>query len=146
MVGFFEKLSLGLKKTSDKISSGLKDIISKRKVDASVLEDLEEFLITSDLGVAASTDIIQSFSSQKFDKEVSEQEVKEALSAEIAKLLKPMEADFDVSNHKPYVVLMVGVNGAGKTTTIGKLGSKLKAKAIRKETFEDEVRMIESFV
>ncbi|HCU58801.1 MAG TPA: signal recognition particle-docking protein FtsY [Alphaproteobacteria bacterium] len=131
MVGFFEKLGLGLKKTSDKISSGLKDIISKRKVDHSVLEDLEELLISSDLGVAASADIIQSFSSQKFDKEVSEQEIKEALSAEITKLLKPMEADFDVSSHKPYVVLMVGVNGAGKTTTIGKLGSKLKAKGLQ---------------
>lgn len=127
MVGFFQKLGLGLKKTSDKITTGLKDIVSKRKVDSAVLDELEELLICSDLGVGASADVIKAFSAQKFDKEVSEQEVKEALASEISKLLKPMEADFDVSDHKPYVVLMVGVNGAGKTTTIGKLGAKLKA-------------------
>jgi len=126
MVGFFQRLGLGLKKTSDKITCGLKDIVSKKKVDTSVLEELEELLITSDLGVSASQDIIQGFGAQKFDKEISEQEIKEALSVEMTKLLKPLEASFDVSSSKPYVVLMVGVNGAGKTTTIGKLGSKLK--------------------
>ena len=125
MISFFQKLGLGLKKTSDKISAGIKDIVSKRKVDASVLEELEELLIGADLGVKASTDIIKSFGSQKFDKEVSDLEVKEALSAEIAKLLKPLEVSFDVSGKKPYVLLMVGVNGAGKTTTIGKLAAKL---------------------
>jgi len=127
MISFFQKLGLGLKKTSDKISAGIKDIVSKRKVDASVLEELEELLIGADLGVKASTDIIKSFGTQKFDKEVSDLEVKEALSAEIAKLLKPLEVSFDVSEKKPYVLLMVGVNGAGKTTTIGKLAAKLTA-------------------
>jgi len=127
MINFFQKLGLGLKKTSDKITLGLKDIVLKRKVDTSVLQDLEELLISSDLGVAASMDIIKSFGTQKFDKEVSELEVKEALASEIAKLLKPLEASFETSSHRPYVVLMVGVNGAGKTTTIGKLGSQLKA-------------------
>lgn len=127
MISFFQKLGLGLKKTSDKITSGIKDIVSKRKIDKGVLEELEELLIASDLGVKASADIIEAFGAQKFDKEISDVEVREALSAEISALLKPLEANFSVREKKPYVVLMVGVNGAGKTTTIGKLAAKLKA-------------------
>lgn len=126
MVSFFQKLGLGLKKTSDKISEGLKDIVSKRKVDQKVLEELEELLISSDIGVQASADIIEKFSAQKFDKEVSVNEVKKALGDEVSKLLKPLEANFETGTHKPYVILMVGVNGAGKTTTIGKLAAKLQ--------------------
>lgn len=126
MISFFQKLGLGLKKTSDKISSGIRDIVSKRKIDGSVLEELEDFLIGADLGVKASADIIKSFGHQKFDKEISDVEVREALAAEITALLKPLEISLDVEQRKPYVVLMVGVNGAGKTTTIGKLAAKLK--------------------
>lgn len=125
MISFFQKLGLGLKKTSDKITSGIKDIVSKRKIDRGVLEDLEELLIGSDLGVKASTAIIEAFGAQKFDKEISDIEVREALASEISALLEPLEADFSVQEKKPYVVLMVGVNGAGKTTTIGKLAAKL---------------------
>ena len=94
MISFFQKLGLGLKKTSDKITSGIKDIVSKRKVDRGVLEELEELLIASDLGVKASADIIEAFGAQKFDKEISDVEVREALSAEISALLKPLEANF----------------------------------------------------
>jgi len=127
MISFFQKLGLGLKKTSDKISESLKDIVSKRKIDDTVLEELEEALISADLGVKASHDIVQAFGQKKFDKEISSTEIKEALASEIANLLKPLEKNFDTSGHRPYVVLMVGVNGAGKTTTIGKLGAKLTA-------------------
>ncbi|MBO4294878.1 MAG: signal recognition particle-docking protein FtsY [Alphaproteobacteria bacterium] len=127
MINFFQKLGLGLKKTSDKISEGIKNIVNKRKVDKEVLEELEDLLITADLGVKASQDIIAAFSKTKFDKEVEDKEVKETLAAQIAELLKPLEASFCVTQHKPYVILMVGVNGAGKTTTIGKLASKLTA-------------------
>jgi len=127
MISFFQKLGLGLKKTSDKISEGIKNIVLKRKVDDSVLEELEELLISADLGVQASGDIIGAFSKTKFNKEVEDTEVKETLAAQIAELLKPLEAPFAVEGHKPYVILMVGVNGAGKTTTIGKLAAKLTA-------------------
>ena len=126
MISFFQRLGLGLKKTSDIISSGIRDIVSKRKIDKGVLEELEELLITADLGVRASADIIESFGAQKFDKEISDIEVRESLASEISALLKPLEAHFNVQEKKPYVVLMVGVNGAGKTTTIGKLAAKLK--------------------
>jgi len=127
MISFFEKLGMGLKKTSAKITEGLRDIVSKRKVDQNLLDELEELLITSDMGLKASSDMIKTFSTQKFDKEVSEEEVKTHLCSQICEFLKPMEARFDTVGHKPYVILMVGVNGAGKTTTIGKLAARLQA-------------------
>jgi len=127
MVSFFQKLGLGLKKSSAKITSGISDIFTKKKIDSQTLEELEELLITADLGIKSSAKIISEFAKIKIDKEVSENEIKQALASEIEKILKPLEANFTIDcKQKPYVVLMVGVNGAGKTTTIGKLAAKLK--------------------
>lgn len=129
MHNFLQKLGLGLKKTSGRITSGINDIFTKRKLDAQTLEELEELLLSADMGVKASTRIIEAFSKQRMDKEVEMQEIRMALAAEIAKILKPCEAEFKLDPQaKPSVILMVGVNGAGKTTTIGKLAAKLKAK------------------
>ncbi len=126
MINFLSKLKDGLKKTSDKFSDGLKDIISKRPVDSKLLDELEELLISSDLGVQVSSEIVQQFSSKRFNKEVTTDEVKLALSDLISQMLLPLETKFDVTNAHPFVILMVGVNGAGKTTSIGKLASQLK--------------------
>lgn len=127
MVNFFQKLGLGLKKTSAKITGGINDIFTKKKIDSQTLEELEELLISSDLGVKTSAKIIDAFAKIRMDKEVSEDEIKQALASELEKILKPLEADFITEiQQKPYVILMVGVNGAGKTTTIGKIASKLK--------------------
>ena len=127
MVSFFQKLGLGLKKTSAKLTGGISDIFTKKNIDAQTLEELEELLISSDLGVKTSAKIIDAFAKIRMDKEVSEDEIKQALASELEKILKPLEADFTTEiQQKPYVVLMVGVNGAGKTTTIGKIASKLK--------------------
>ena len=127
MVNFFQKLGLGLKKTSAKITGGINDIFTKKKIDSQTLEELEELLISSDLGVKTSAKIIDAFAKIRMDKEVSEDEIKQALASELEKILKPLEADFITEiQPKPYVILMVGVNGAGKTTTIGKIASKLK--------------------
>ncbi len=127
MISFFQKLGLGLKKTSDKISEGLKDIVTKRTLDDDLLQELEDLLISSDIGVKASAQIIKNFGTLKFDKQISQTEIKQALAQELESLLKPLEAHIQFENTKPYVILMVGVNGAGKTTTIGKLASKFKA-------------------
>ena len=128
MVNFFQKLGLGLKKSSTKITIGISDIFTKKKVDAQTLEELEELLISADLGVKSSSKIISEFAKKRLDKEISEDEIKEALAHEIEKILQPMETTFTTDcDQKPYVILMVGVNGAGKTTTIGKLASKLKS-------------------
>ena len=126
-MGFFEKLGLGLKKSSAKITDGLNDIFNKKKLDAETLDNLEELLISADIGVAASAEIIKKFSSVRQDKEIENAEVLRLLAAEIEQILLPCEQKFEFEGN-PCVILMVGVNGAGKTTTIGKLASKFKAK------------------
>lgn len=127
MTNFFQKLGLGLKKSSDKLTSGISDIFTKRKVDSQTLEELEELLITSDLGVKASTKIIAKFGERRLNKDASSAEIRSELAADIEAILKPCEQNLVIDNNiKPFVILMVGVNGAGKTTTIGKLTAKFK--------------------
>ncbi len=127
-MGFLQKLGIGLKKTSNKIGGGISDIFTKKKVDEQTLEELEELLITSDMGVKASSKIIAKFAGKRLNKEADENEIKEALAEDIGTILAVLEKDFVIDKSiKPYVILMVGVNGAGKTTTIGKLSAKLKA-------------------
>lgn len=128
MSNWFQKLGFGLKKTSTRLTSGITDIFIKRKVDSQTLEELEDLLITSDLGVKAAQKIISSFASRRLNKDADEQEIKTELANDIETLLNPCEQPFLITNEKPYVILMVGVNGAGKTTTIGKLAAKLKGK------------------
>lgn len=127
-MGFLQKLGIGLKKTSNKIGGGISDIFTKKKVDEQTLEELEELLITADMGVKASGKIIAKFAGKRLNKEADENEIKEALAEDIGTMLAVLEKDFVIDKSiKPYVILMVGVNGAGKTTTIGKLSAKLKA-------------------
>lgn len=128
MSNWFQKLGFGLKKTSTRLTSGITDIFIKRKVDSQTLEELEDLLITSDLGVKAVQKIISSFASRRLNKDADEQEIKTELANDIETILNPCEQPFLITNEKPYVILMVGVNGAGKTTTIGKLAAKLKDK------------------
>lgn len=127
-MGFLQKLGIGLKKSSDKITGGISDIFSKKKLDATTLEALEELLLSADMGVSATTEIMQKFAAQKQDKDISADEIRTALAQQIEAVLAPCEQPLVIdSARKPYVILMVGVNGAGKTTTIGKLAAKLKA-------------------
>ena len=87
-------------------------------------------MIAADVGYKASAEIVKKFAARKQDKDASKDEIKQALAAETAALLKPCEQKFDPTVGKPHVVLMVGVNGAGKTTAIGKLAHKFKNKKI----------------
>lgn len=128
MSNWFAKLGLGLKKSSANLTEGITGIFTKKRVDSQTLEDLEDLLITSDLGVKASTKIISEFSKRRLNKDVSHEEIKAELAADVEAILKPWEQPLTLSGQKPFVILMVGVNGAGKTTTIGKLAAKLKAK------------------
>ena len=126
-MSFWEKLSLGLKKSSAKISSGISDIFTKKKLDNATLEELEELLLTADMGVASSQKIIAEFAKQKQDRNVTDEEIRHLLAQNIENILQHCEQEFIISTDiKPYVILMVGVNGAGKTTTIGKLAAKLQ--------------------
>jgi len=123
--GWFRRLKDGLKKSSNAISSGITDIFTKRKLDDDVLEELEELLITSDLGVTTAARIATNIGKSRYDKEISPEEIREALAEEVAAILEPVAQPFELKNDlKPHVVLVVGVNGSGKTTTIGKLAKQ----------------------
>lgn len=141
MTNFFQKLGLGLKKTSAKLSGGISDIFTKRKIDEQTLEELEELLITSDIGVKAAAKIISGFAKRRMNKDADEQEIKQELAADIEGILRPCQKPLLIDKtQKPFVILMVGVNGAGKTTTIGKLAAKFqqqgfKISAIAGDTF-----------
>lgn len=128
MSGFFQKLGFGLKKTSQNLSQGIADIFTKESLSDDVVTDLEELLYTADVGVKATTEIIEKFTAKRFEKGSDIVKIKEELCADIVNILKPSEQEFLIDkSKKPYVILMVGVNGAGKTTTIGKLGKKFAA-------------------
>ncbi len=125
--GWFSRLSRGLGKSSSKITQGLTDIITKSKLDQDALDALEEVLIEADLGPKTAAKVIAEFSKDRFGKDVSEEEIKEALAQIIEKILEPVAKPLTVekTEGKPYVILVCGVNGAGKTTTIGKFTQQL---------------------
>jgi fused signal recognition particle receptor len=121
--GWFSRLTAGLSKSSNTITTSITAIFTKRKLDKETLQELEDTLIQADLGLAVSERIITEVSRGRFDKEIDPEEVKQILASEVAKVLKPVEVPFNFGSEKPYVILVVGVNGSGKTTTIGKLGA-----------------------
>ncbi len=128
MSSFFEKLGIGLKKTSNNLKEGIKDIFTKENLSQDAISDLEDLLYSADLGVSATTEIINKFKEKRFDKNISPESIKEALASDITEILKPSEQEFIIDKSKsPYIILMVGVNGAGKTTSIGKLAKKFSA-------------------
>lgn len=132
MVNWLGRLGSGLKKSSDRLSGGISGIFTKRKLDGETLEELEELLIGSDMGVKTSAKIIAAFGARRQDKNIDAAEVKRLLAAEIADILRPCQRPLTIDRGaKPFVIMMVGVNGAGKTTTVGKLAQKLKQQGLR---------------
>lgn len=129
-----ETLDKGLEKTKESFFTKLgKAVAGKSKVDDEVLDELEEVLITSDVGVQTTIKVIQRIEERVAkDKYMGTAELDRILREEIAALLSENNtedlADFQLPNHKPHVILVVGVNGVGKTTTIGKLAAQFKAK------------------
>ncbi len=127
--GLFARLRRGLGRTSDNLVQGLGNLfLGRKEIDADLLEELESRLLLADVGVDATMEIIDRLTQRVSRKELTNPEaLQNALQEELLGLLKPCELNLDVSAHKPYVLLMVGVNGVGKTTTIGKLASRLQA-------------------
>lgn len=124
--GWFSRLKTGLTRSSSKLSDGITGIFTKRKLDNAALEELEDLLITSDLGVATAAKLTANLAKTRFNKDVDPNEVREALADDIAEILEPVAHPLTINPaRKPHVVLVVGVNGSGKTTTIGKLASDL---------------------
>ncbi|WP_256807939.1 signal recognition particle-docking protein FtsY [Pseudomonas siliginis] len=127
--GFFARLKQGLSKTSASIGEGMASLFLGRKtIDDDLLDDLETRLLTADVGVEATTQIIQRLTQKVARKELADADaLYKSLQAELAAMLKPVEQPLKIaSQNKPFVILVVGVNGAGKTTTIGKLAKKLQ--------------------
>jgi fused signal recognition particle receptor len=125
---WFARLTGGLKRTSASIGGAISDLISKRKLDAATIEELEELLIRADLGVDTAARIAAAISKDRYDKTVTDTEVKAILAAEVEKVLTPVAKPLVIdAAAKPFVILVVGVNGSGKTTTIGKLAARFRA-------------------
>ena len=128
-MGIFEKFKIGFKKSASTFTSGLRDIIVKKEIDDKTLDQFEDYLIKSDVGVNAASEIKEIISSEKIDskKEIIN-EVNLILKNYIIKLMKPLENNnFFNKNDKLKIILISGVNGVGKTTTIGKIGKILKS-------------------
>ncbi|MBO1038155.1 signal recognition particle-docking protein FtsY [Brucella pituitosa] len=131
-LSWFERLRRGLLRSSNSLSDSIGSIFTKRKLDEDTLQDLEDVLIQADLGLETAMRVTDALSSGRYGKDVTGEEVRNIMSAEIEKVLgpvaKPLELDL---SHKPHVILVVGVNGTGKTTTIGKLAAKLTAGGLK---------------
>ena len=131
-LGFISRLREGLSRSTQKLTTGLSALVTKRRLDDEWLAELEEVLIAADLGPAVAEQCIQAFRRSRFGRDVTDEEVKGALADEIAAVLAPVAKPLEIDPAlKPHVVLVVGVNGTGKTTTIGKLALQYREQGLR---------------
>jgi len=131
-LGFLGKLKEGLARSTQKLGDGIGAALTHRKLDEAALEQLEEALISADLGTAVARRVIRNFRGSRFGRDVTDAEVKAALGQEIAEILAPVAQKLVIDPaRKPHVILMVGVNGTGKTTTIGKLALQYRQEGLR---------------
>ena len=119
---WFDRLSEGFRKTSDRLSDNLTGLFTKALLDEQTLDDIEEALIASDLGPATAAKVRRRLANERFERGLSETAVKEIVADEVAKILAPVAQPLEIDAFpRPQVILVVGVNGSGKTTTIAKL-------------------------
>jgi fused signal recognition particle receptor len=125
--GFWKRLTSGLARSASKLGDGITNL-TRKKLDAATLENLEDLLIESDLGIETSSRIVEAIRKTRHDAELSGDEIKILLASEIERVLAPVAKPLAIDPaHKPFVVLVAGVNGSGKTTTIGKLAAVFAA-------------------
>ena len=122
--GFMERISKGLRKSTSRMSEQVSAVFTKRKLDDEALQDLEDILITSDFGVGPAAKVTALLAKDKFDKQVTDMEIKIALADVISEILTPLEKPLVLTGAKPEIILFVGVNGSGKTTTLGKIAKR----------------------
>ena len=124
-LSWWRRLSAGLKRTSGALGTAVADLVTKRKLDRAMLDDIEDVLLRADLGTQVAARIAEAVGAGRYDKAISADEVKAVVATEVEKVLSPVAKPLVVeASHKPFVILVVGVNGSGKTTTIGKLAAK----------------------
>jgi fused signal recognition particle receptor len=127
---WWKRLSGGLKRSSAALGTAISDLVSKRKLDAAAIDELENELIKADLGVETAANIANNLREGRYEKEIAPDEVKAVLAAEIEKVLAPVAKPLEITS-RPFVILVIGVNGSGKTTTIGKLAARYAAQGKR---------------
>lgn len=123
---WWKRLSGGLRRTSSSLGSAISDLVSKRRLDAETVEDLESELIRADLGPEFAARIASVLSEGRYEKGLTPDEVKALLAGEIEKVLAPIARPLEITT-RPFIILVAGVNGSGKTTTIGKLAARFRA-------------------
>ncbi|GLS27136.1 signal recognition particle-docking protein FtsY [Marinibactrum halimedae] len=129
-VGFFERIKRGLSRTSSQLSAGLANLLlGKKEIDDELLEELETQLLTADVGLEATTEIIDELTDRVARNQLKDGDaLYAALKELLSGMLEPVEAPLELDKSKsPYVLLVVGVNGVGKTTTIGKLAKRFQS-------------------
>src|SRR2546430_10708090 len=138
---WWRRLSSGLKRTSSSLSTAVADLVTKRKLDRAMLEDIEDVLLRADLGTEVASRIAAAVGVGRYDKAITADDVKTVVATEVEKGLAPVARPLEIDHaKKPFVILVVGVNGSGKTTTIGKLAAKLSAEG-RKGMRSEERRV-----
>jgi fused signal recognition particle receptor len=125
---WLQRLTSGLKRSSDQLTGGIASIFTKKKLDAATLDELEGILIQADFGLETTEAVTDTLRRDRFNRDISAEDVRAVLVAEVEKVLAPVARPLVIDAAKrPFVILMVGVNGTGKTTTIGKLAAQLRA-------------------
>lgn len=131
-LNWYQRLRLGLARTSSQLTGQIASLFTKRKLDEATLQDLEDLLIQADLGVETAMRVTDTLASERYGKDVSGEDVSRIMAGEITKVLAPVARPLELDlSHKPHVILVVGVNGTGKTTTIGKLAAKLSGAGLK---------------
>src|SRR6201990_1252472 len=127
-LSWWRRLSNGLKRTSSSLGTAVAALVTRRKLDRAMLDDIEDVLLRADLGPEVAARISAAVGEGRYDKAISADEVKTVVATEVEKVLTKVARPLSLDGaKKPFVVLVVGVNGSGKTTTIGKLASKFRA-------------------
>jgi fused signal recognition particle receptor len=121
---WWQRLSGGLKRSSGSLGTALRALVRKRRLDSAMLDEIEDALIRADLGLATAANISDAIGQGRYDTDISEDDLKAVVAAEVEKVLTPVAAPLDIEGARPFVILVSGVNGSGKTTTIGKLAAK----------------------
>ena len=124
--GWLQRLRSGLSRSAGNLGQDFTSLFSKRRLDEAALEELEDILISADLGPAVAAEVVARLRDEKFEREVEASEIRTALADVVGEILSPVAKALNIDpGNRPHIILVVGVNGTGKTTTIGKMAKHL---------------------